>query len=161
MAEKLDETTIEFLRESNAIEGVYDKRSLEDAKKAWSYLIKQDEITTAVVLTTHRILMKHQPMENINKGHYRKCRAWIARHEALSYLRISEHMNRWIKTMNSYHPTALWKEAHVEYERIHPFADGNGRTGRMFMNWHRVRSGKDILVIRASERGDYYKWFRL
>ncbi len=53
------------------------------------------------------------------------------------------------------------KMLHVEYERIHPFVDGNGRTGRMFMNWWRMKNGLPVLVIHeGEEQMDYYQWFK-
>ena len=51
------------------------------------------------------------------------------------------------------------KASHIAYERIHPFIDGNGRTGRMFMNWQRLKAGLPILVIKEKEKQEYYKWF--
>lgn len=54
----------------------------------------------------------------------------------------------------------MMKNHHVEYEIIHPFVDGNGRTGRMFMNWERLKGGLPILVIHeGEEQQEYYKWF--
>jgi hypothetical protein len=50
----------EFLRESNYIERVYDDVALEDAYKAWRYLIKKEELTLILILKTHGILMKLQ-----------------------------------------------------------------------------------------------------
>ena len=53
------------------------------------------------------------------------------------------------------------KTLHVKYEKIHPFVDGNGRTGRIFMNWWRIKNNLPILVIHeGKEQMDYYKWFK-
>lgn len=150
-----------FLRESNAIEGVYDRRSLDDALKAWNYLIKQPEMTTAVVLTTHRLLMAHQPLEIINRGHYRKCKVWVGRREAMDWKDIPGAIDVWMRLMNKYAPVPTWKDLHVQYENIHPFVDGNGRTGRMFMNWYRVKKMNErIYVVKESDRAKYYAWFK-
>lgn len=40
---------------------------------------------------------------------------------------------------------------HIEFERIHPFADGNGRTGRVILNANLIRNGMaPVLVVRES-----------
>jgi Fic family protein len=51
------------------------------------------------------------------------------------------------------------KEAHIEFEYIHPFVDGNGRVGRMVYNAHRLLLGQPIHIIEESEKNEYYKWF--
>lgn len=155
------EKILDFLSESNAIEGVYDTRSLLDAKKAWDYLIKQDVLTTSVVLMTHKILMSHQgTLQTHERGHYRQCPVYIGGRAALPHFLVPMEMQQWIFETMRAHPPVDAKEMHVRYERIHPFVDGNGRTGRMFMNWTRLkRTGEPLLVIKESERGKYYDWF--
>lgn len=49
---------------------------------------------------------------------------------------------------------------HIAFENIHPFIDGNGRMGRILLNWQRVKADLPILIIRESERQEYYSWFR-
>jgi len=48
---------------------------------------------------------------------------------------------------------------HITFEKIHPFIDGNGRIGRIFMNWQRKKAGLPILVIKEAEKQKYYDWF--
>jgi len=148
----------EFLKESNAIEGVFDFPSLYWAKKAWGYLIKEDEITEAVVLKTHKILMFPQLIEEKEKGYFRTVPVWIGRGEGLNHLMIKGAMAVWCQNAHLF--PEHWKNHHIRYERIHPFIDGNGRTGRMFMNWQRLKAGLPILVIKNLEKGDYYGWFK-
>lgn len=156
----------EFLRESNAIEGVYDEDSLVQAKKAWDYLIGQPIMTTGVILNTHASLMKNQPIERRDIGQFRFVKVWISGKEAVKYTDIPKLLDRWIRGMNiiplpDWEMEFLCKKFHVEYEHIHPFVDGNGRTGRMFMNWQRLKAGLPLLIIhRGEEQMEYYKWFR-
>lgn len=52
------------------------------------------------------------------------------------------------------------KLVHVEFEDLHPFPDGNGRTGRILYNWHRIQLGLPVHVIHeGDEQYDYYQWF--
>lgn len=45
---------------------------------------------------------------------------------------------------------------HAEFENIHPFADGNGRTGRLAMNYLLVLHGHPPVTIHEEDRLDYY-----
>ena len=53
-------------------------------------------------------------------------------------------------------PEAL-AEVHSEFERIHPFLDGNGRTGRLITNLLLIRLGYAPAIIRKSERSRYLR----
>ncbi len=49
---------------------------------------------------------------------------------------------------------AAW--AHAEWVRIHPFANGNGRTARMWANWILIRYGvPPFVVLRPRPGGGY------
>ena len=45
---------------------------------------------------------------------------------------------------------------HVKFENIHPFADGNGRTGRLAMNYFLVMNGHPPITIHQEDRKTYY-----
>ncbi len=46
---------------------------------------------------------------------------------------------------------------HAKFENIHPFADGNGRVGRLMMNYILVRLEHPFVVIHEEDRIGYYK----
>ena len=71
----------EFLRESNAVENVWDEESFQQALKAWHYLIQWDKLTIQNILKTHAILMKGK-LDKQEIGAWRRCAVWIGGHEA-------------------------------------------------------------------------------
>ena len=52
------------------------------------------------------------------------------------------------------------KEAifHIRFERIHPFNDGNGRTGRIIMNQHLLKAGLAPVIIPGIMSDDYKRY---
>jgi Fic family protein len=46
---------------------------------------------------------------------------------------------------------------HVQFERIHPFQDGNGRVGRLIMFWQCLHSGIVPFIITDELRLFYYR----
>jgi Fic family protein len=143
---------LEFLRESNAIEGIYDDVALEDAVKAWKYLIAQPKITLQAILKTHKLLMERiSPrvagklrMVDVRVGP-RICPAWQ---------NVSGLLNEWIPTVSPGLTDPII--THVEFEKIHPFEDGNGRVGRMILNWHIWNAGDPLWIIREKDKGAMY-----
>ena len=152
----------EFLRQSNAIEGVWGDEPLEQALVAWNYLKKQKKLDHGVLLKTHKLLMLNQPLLPNERGYYRTIPVYIGTQELPDPKLIRPYLDDWLNYMNSDKQDDEYDfvRLHVAYEMIHPFVDGNGRTGRMFMNWYRLKWGQDILVINRDERHDYYEWFR-
>lgn len=48
-------------------------------------------------------------------------------------------------------------ESHIIFEKIHPFSDGNGRTGRMVMNYSLLGNGLPPLIIDKKNKGLYHQ----
>ena len=53
------------------------------------------------------------------------------------------------------HPMIVAARFHGYYEYLHPFRDGNGRTGRLISNYILLRKGHPQLVIKLEERQQY------
>lgn len=45
---------------------------------------------------------------------------------------------------------------HAKFENIHAFADGNGRVGRLAMNYLLVLHGHSPIIIHEEDRKEYY-----
>lgn len=166
----------EFLKQSNLIEGVKDKNSLRRAIEAWTYLQEQTVLTNDIVLNVHRILMQDQNLDQSEIGWFRRVPVWIGGRQGIDYRLINGSISDWVDEVNYFlreknitNGITTWediKNHHIMYEKIHAFVDGNGRTGRMFMNWERLKIGLPILIIKADwpkadgEQKDYYSWFK-
>ncbi|MBS0571378.1 MAG: Fic family protein [Proteobacteria bacterium] len=61
----------------------------------------------------------------------------------------------------SVHPVLHAAWLHAQFTQIHPFSDGNGRTGRLLQDWTLIRRGYFPIGIPPSQRDDYYKALEL
>jgi Fic family protein len=61
----------------------------------------------------------------------------------------------WLTMPSALHPLEWATEAHLRFVSIHPFRDGNGRTGRLLMNLLLLQAGFPIVVIPNARRTIY------
>lgn len=104
-------------------------------------VINHDEI-----LKLHKI-MAGEVMDQGTAGQYRKIRVKVGDYIAPPVNRVEPMMSDLLKWWNQEAPqvTPVVSSAivHHQFESIHPFADGNGRTGRMLSLWELYRRGFD------------------
>lgn len=77
-----------------------------------------------------------------------------------NFLHVEESMERLLAEYSSSltaHPIERIAELHTRFVEIHPFADGNGRIGRLLMNLELMKEGYPPTVIRAEDRLAYYE----
>ena len=147
-----------MLRESNLIEGVEDQRSMTDARKAWSFINRFDKLNASIIRETHKILMINQDIDHYDKGNWRKTPVQIGYEMKIQpYSVIDYEIKALVQKMNdmTLDPLIL----HIEFEKIHPFIDGNGRIGRILMNWQSVRIDNSLIVFYNDNKQDYYRIF--
>lgn len=62
----------------------------------------------------------------------------------------------WYETAGNMHPVERAAELHTRFVKIHPFVDGNGRTGRLLLNFELMKAGYPPAIIRKEDRLAYY-----
>lgn len=134
---------------------IYDLQNTE--RIFFELLGTSKEINHELIIYVHDKLL-----ENIDdrKG-YRThdVRVFMSRFKSTPYAYIKTDMGillDWMKNNKcKLHPLVLAGILHHKFEKIHPFFDGNGRVGRMLMNYIMLQNGYPPFIIRKSRRGDY------
>jgi Fic family protein len=149
----------EFLENSNWIEREYSEIAMEDSIHAWNFAKRHShDINLDYIKGIHKELMI-----NLNPriaGCVRKCPVYVGDRECLGFKKIEEALKYWIKAYSKVKKDFEIKEAHKQFERIHPFEDGNGRVGRIIMNIQRLNANLPLIIIHEGEEQlNYYKWF--
>lgn len=146
----------ELIKQSNLIEGIDDPKEIKQSMYAWDYLIEQPDLSHSVICKVQKVITLHQAeLMPHHRGYYRdmaQINVQVGRYTPPTYAEVPALMEHWVAEYSQMTP---W-EAHVEFERIHPFVDGNGRTGRMLMWWDEIRRGGEPTMIEATKRWDYY-----
>jgi Fic family protein len=154
----------EFLRESNAVERVYSEEALRDSINAWMTASKEvfmgkHDIDVDLIRAIHRRVMRR--LNHQIAGKLRKVDVWVGNRKCLAPEKVEEALNYWVRACSNLKKDFEIKEAHIQFEKIHPFEDGNGRTGRIIMNIQRLKANLPLLTIHEGyEQMEYYKWFK-
>lgn len=146
------------IHQSNLIENINSKSADRQSMKAWVYLIKQDIISQPALLQLHKLITKGQ-LPKSEAGHYRKIGVYVGNHVPPEPFLAQQLIYNWLYDLLDHWKTLDPKEMHIRFEHIHPFVDGNGRTGRMLMWWHEIKLGKEPTLISFDNRREYYEWF--
>lgn len=182
-----EEFMIEFTYNSNAIEGntltlketamvlegiTIDQKPMKDHleaighRDAFLYVqeiaTKQVEFSEFVIKNIHSLVLMNRPED---KGTYRRIpvrimgaytipvQPYMIEPKMAELLAKNEERK---STISHIERIALF---HLEFEGIHPFIDGNGRTGRLLMNLDLIRNGYPPINVKFTDRKRYYDAF--
>ena len=175
----------EYTYNSNAIEGntltlretdmvlrglTIDQKSLREHlevighKEAFEYVSQlvseRAEMSKKIIKNIHYLVLADKKED---RGVYRRVPVKImgAVHEPVQPYLIVPQMERLLENYKSSDDDFVTKLArfHLEFEGIHPFIDGNGRTGRLLINLELMKAGYPPIDIKFTDRLKYYQAF--
>ena len=122
-------------------------------------VIKTNESLSLRLIREFHALVLNNDIEN--RGKFKESNNEIlgAEFETTPYYLVEEKLTELIEKFNSSENNDLIMKAacfHADFEKIHPFIDGNGRTGRLLLNLELMKNGYPITVIRNEDRDEYY-----
>ena len=180
-----EEFTVEYTYNSNAIEGntltlretdmvlrglTIDQKPLKDHMEAVGHKEAFDFVRELVrdnVPISERIIQQIHYLvladKKDDRGVYRRVPVRImgAQHEPVQPYMIQPRMEQLMHSFaeSTEHIITKLARFHIEFEGIHPFIDGNGRTGRLLVNLELMKAGYPPIDIKFTDRIAYYNAF--
>lgn len=180
-----EEFIVEFTYNSNAIEGntltlketamvlegiTIDQKPLKDHLEAVGHrdaffyvqqiINDKTPFSEKVIKDIHALVLMDRPDD---KGTYRRIPVKImgAYHEPPQPYLVPIQMEQLVLEFESkkLHPIESVALFHLLFEGIHPFIDGNGRTGRLILNFTLMQNGYPSINVKFSDRRKYYECF--
>lgn len=122
----------------------------------------KEPLTEHIIKELHYLILKN--IRDRDAGKYRDVNVFItgSKHVPPMNSLVPPRMKELIDWLYSeeaqdLHPIERAARFHHGFVYIHPFIDGNGRTGRLLMNLLLMQNGYPITVIKTARKHDYYK----
>lgn len=176
---ELEEIAIAFTYNTNAIEGstitleeareiledkIAPNKPLRDIKETESHAkVFLDMLKTNEKISNRLLLKWHKEIFGGTKsdiaGKFRNYLVRVGNYIAPDWQDVPKLMGQFMKFVNdsNLNVVELSARAHYRFEKIHPFGDGNGRIGRLIMNYILWRNGYPMIIIEYENRKSYYR----
>lgn len=133
-------------------------------KKAFDFILNYNrDITKEFILELHRLVIMNTLRQDLISqiGRYRVVQVFVGRLIPPDPIEVPNQMARLLKwysmNKNKLHPLVLASYFHTEFEKIHPFVDGNGRVGRLLMNFILYKNKFPMINIPKRRKFKYYE----
>ena len=182
----LENFMVDFTYNSNAIEGntltlretalvvleglTINKKPLKDHleavghKEAFNYIVDisgdTQELSEKTIKDIHSLVLMNEPRD---RGKYRELSVVISGaadtppHPVQVPFEMEKLLNEY--KIDNRHPVVKVADFHIKFERIHPFIDGNGRTGRLVLNLELIKAGYAPINVKFQDRDLYVGCF--
>ena len=153
----------QMLSRNVSVREVYEAKNLARVMEYKRIRAKDSELKEELILQIHQMLMGG--IDDSIAGRFRSKGEYVR--VGTHIAPAPEHVERMLENvlidytsdLNAYFldRIALF---HLKFESIHPFCDGNGRLGRVIINFQLLQLGLPRIIIRNSEKERYYQAFR-
>lgn len=133
-------------------------------KKAFDYILNyKGDITKDFIFNLHTLVIVNTLRQDLisQSGKYRRVQVFIGRSIPPTSSEVPLLMTRLLKwysvNKSKLHPLILASYFHVEFEKIHPFVDGNGRVGRLLMNFILYKNKFPMINVPKKRKFKYYQ----
>ncbi len=147
----------DVLPKNKTLREVYD---LQNTKKVFFELLnKKPEISLELIENVHDKLLDNIDVRKGYRNHDINIFGQPFKPSPARYVKsdMKSLLNWYNKKKKNMHPLALAIFFHHKFENIHPFSDGNGRTGRILMNLILFKKNFPQMIILQTLRKEYLK----
>ncbi|MDO8648097.1 MAG: Fic family protein [Candidatus Diapherotrites archaeon] len=129
---------------------------LQNTKRVFESLDLKRQLSRELIKEIHAGLLEN--IDSRNEYRIRDIMVTKSRFKPSPYYKVREDMDfllEWFDKNKKLHPFVLAVIFHHKFEKIHPFMDGNGRTGRMLMNFILLKNNYPPEILQKKHRSEY------
>ena len=153
----------QMLSRNVSVREVFEAKNLARVMEFKRNKVKDSELNNDLILLFHQMLMGG--IDDAIAGRFRRRGEYVrvGAHIAPAPEQVERMMGdilvEYSSDLDSYFLDKIAR-LHLDFEVIHPFCDGNGRIGRVLINFQLLKLGLPRVIIRDSEKKTYYRAFR-
>ena len=153
----------QMLSRNVSVREVFEAKNLARVTEYKRNKVKDSELNNDLILLFHQMLMGG--IDDAIAGRFRRRGEYVrvGAHIAPAPEQVERMMGNilveYSSDLDSYFLDKMAR-FHLDFEVIHPFCDGNGRIGRVLINYQLLKLGLPRVIIRDSEKKTYYRAFK-